>query len=788
MFVFVFWFLMLRICQSCPIGILNGKICSGHGHCAEDVTTGLDETCVCWDGYTGPDCSQRVCPSGRAWIDYATANNTAHAEYTECSNMGYCVYETGLCSCRDGFEGAACDRMRCPLALTQTGQKVECAGHGRCLSMREAAVQQDYISLWYSATYDDWDADMIFGCACDKGFGGYDCSEYLCPKGDDPLTPGVDEIQIIDCICTIGSSCNGTLALTFRGQTTKPIPMDATPELVEYYLEQLSTINDIEITFSGGERDFSLCDEFGTTALITFLTEHGDVPSLNYTLYPGKAGINPQISIFTDGTASALRPALESVMGTKEEAECSNHGTCDTATGQCLCYRGFTSSNGLGRNEAGVLGDCGAIEQNSTIYISFDLVEYPNATQDIPCPAVVPRWSASSGIAICSGVGNCLPDRTCNCTDGYEGNACEFKTCPTGEAWWDEAEFNGDRAHRSDSVCSARGLCNRNDGTCTCDAEWSLFDGNNCNQFACYVNITDECSGNGRCATMAEFAQEALMIGSESGARIPVNYSDAWDANRVRSCLCDKSPGVWDYNTSSNAYRGPFAYAYTDWTGYSCSHAFCPTGDNPFTWGENEVQAINCSATDGSFNVSFRGADPPVRIPWNSHVDKVELELESLPTIRNVLVTFADPTGANTTTINQTVCKQGGQYVIIEFISERGDLPLLYIDDSELTGETNITEVIKGTREDVECSAAGVCNREIGICNCLDGHYSGADVVPFRELGAVGQRGDCGFRHTSTDDPKWYNILFQYSYVFDLGIEEDVIEIDVEGADVAAST
>lgn len=33
-----------------------------------------------------------------------------------------------------------------------------------------------------------WDADMIYGCVCDKGFSGPDCTIRNCPSGDDPLT------------------------------------------------------------------------------------------------------------------------------------------------------------------------------------------------------------------------------------------------------------------------------------------------------------------------------------------------------------------------------------------------------------------------------------------------------------------------------------------------------------------------------------------------------------------------------------------------------------------------
>ena len=36
-----------------------------------------------------------------------------------------------------------------------------------------------------------WDSDKIKGCHCDYPATGYDCSQTLCPNGDDPLTTGL---------------------------------------------------------------------------------------------------------------------------------------------------------------------------------------------------------------------------------------------------------------------------------------------------------------------------------------------------------------------------------------------------------------------------------------------------------------------------------------------------------------------------------------------------------------------------------------------------------------------
>lgn len=229
--------------------------------------------------------------------------------------MGVCNRQLGLCECRGGFTGEACQRLEC-----HNG----CNGRGRCMSMREAAAIIDGRNLQFEANYDGWDADMIHGCVCDDGWEGYDCSArcdgpsgyseevythdrircldnieqctgrtrvlmsnrqmsvsgarallthkaatYLvrrvsslttswtnidctplrscscvshlrfrtCPRGVDPYpsVDGVDEEQLVDCECQ--SQCSGSVLLGFGGHTTRPIPNDASAELIKYRLE-----------------------------------------------------------------------------------------------------------------------------------------------------------------------------------------------------------------------------------------------------------------------------------------------------------------------------------------------------------------------------------------------------------------------------------------------------------------------------------------------------------------------------------------------------------------------
>jgi hypothetical protein len=68
-------------------------------------------------------------------------------------------------------------------------------------------------------------------------FKGYSCGQNLCPTGDSPYNvKGVNELQAFTCHGTTGS-----FSLTFRENTTLPIPANATVTELKHRLEQLFT-------------------------------------------------------------------------------------------------------------------------------------------------------------------------------------------------------------------------------------------------------------------------------------------------------------------------------------------------------------------------------------------------------------------------------------------------------------------------------------------------------------------------------------------------------------------
>ncbi|OQS06265.1 hypothetical protein THRCLA_01679 [Thraustotheca clavata] len=205
-YAFVFLTLTSIVKGECPGG------CSTNGVC------GPRDMCTCFKNFMGNDCSQRVCPFGKAHVDTpkgdinmdrssSTAGliltnsqmypggtweyNNPNALpdeghfYMECSNAGLCDRSTGLCQCFPGFEGSSCQRAACNNACNQ---------HGVCKSIGFIASNGDRsLSITgnpkdkVSTTYDLWDAEKTMGCICDPWFEGPDCSRRSCKVGVDPL-------------------------------------------------------------------------------------------------------------------------------------------------------------------------------------------------------------------------------------------------------------------------------------------------------------------------------------------------------------------------------------------------------------------------------------------------------------------------------------------------------------------------------------------------------------------------------------------------------------------------
>lgn len=116
--------------------------------------------------------------------------------------------------------------------------------------------------------------------------------------------------------------------------------------------------------------------------------------------------------------------------------ECSNKGSCDRKAGTCQCFPGY---DGVACQRTVCPNNC---NDRGTCWPEKILANKATRTYATP-------WDANKHVG-------------CLCDTGFRGPSCELQECPTGA---DPVDGYGNEAGRD---CSGRGICNYNDGTCSC--------------------------------------------------------------------------------------------------------------------------------------------------------------------------------------------------------------------------------------------------------------------------------------------------------------------------------
>lgn len=215
-----------------------------------------------------------------------------------------------------------------------------------------------------------------------------------------------------------------------------------------------------------------------------------------------------------------------------------------------------------------------------------------------------------------------------------------------------------------------------------------------------------------------------------------------WDAHKIQGCICD--PG---------------------WTGADCSLRTCPYGDDPGSDGQaDEVQLIDCKATGGTFTITFRG-ETTAAIAFGASAADIDAALEALSTIDYVTTTIHDSGTA--------ACDASGKTTKVVFTHHAGDLPPMVLTSS-LTGTDNSLVLkengassafsgvgsVQGTREWVECSRRGLCNRATGICACHTDYVSSDGSIAVDEVQVIDCKATGGTFTIEFDGQTTGNIAF----------------------------
>lgn len=352
--------------------------CSGRGTC--DRSNGL---CSCQDGFRGSACQRLNCPGNgncngfgsclslreaarkRVAPDGAASatsfGDTASVKATWTADKIY------GCVCDDsrfrndvgsaiGFTGSDCSQRTCQrgdnfLTSDQVDevQVITCTADGGSFTLtfrdetsdpiyHDADAVKNYVKIA--------DGDVTF--ASSSITSASDLTSIL-SSGDVVQIAGNGEVRNF----TVSSVSSTTVVVNEKvGMTTttgSAIEIRKIVASVKNVLEGLQSIRTVSVSITASDGTTpatTACSASSNNVRVTFLEEFGDLPEMTasgtaLTLTSGSASV----SVATNTT------------GTKEDAECSNQGICDRATGQCKCFPSQTASDG--RAGQGRRPDCG---------------------------------------------------------------------------------------------------------------------------------------------------------------------------------------------------------------------------------------------------------------------------------------------------------------------------------------------------------------------------------------------------------------------------------------------
>jgi hypothetical protein len=104
----------------------------------------------------------------------------------------------------------------------------------------------------YGPSYTNWDKGAGTLCNCNAGYFGPDCSQAMCPKGDDPMTDNQNYRQILLTVQDY-APFSGVLGVSFQGETTFISLASPTSSDCETSFEASEKFDDITCVYSAND-------------------------------------------------------------------------------------------------------------------------------------------------------------------------------------------------------------------------------------------------------------------------------------------------------------------------------------------------------------------------------------------------------------------------------------------------------------------------------------------------------------------------------------------------------
>ena len=522
-----------KLCEDRSCGFANCTY--PHGKC--DRRTGQ---CACAKGYEGKDCASKSCNGGKG-----------------CSGNGVC--QRGVCICRAGWRGEACDEIE--TCVGGCGGKTR----GECMS----AVSPTGV--------------LERRCRCKPGFSGVDCSLSECnpvqPDGSFrnlSLSPAAG--------CGLHGYCDGVSGgcVCAPGWSGPRCDVRRCPKDCAHAGLCVGGSCVCEAGRVGAACDEHACDDptcagHGTCVRGVCMCDAGFV---------GKR-------CESKGCPGAPKP-------------CGGVGKCvatpATPARLTAASAAASNANSASREE---------VNASSALRMSASerrlAVALPPSTNSTTAMQLAERYRAAAVVSFPSALAIFQPLTLarCECPPGRGGQACEQLLCPVGPGPPPASggPAIGGRGGLAGVPCSGNGRCDTRSGTCECTPPWH---GPSCSLRGCAAN----CSSHGTCdplsgacvcnegwgGPLCERPGCAMVGGYECAGP-----SHGWCDTRRRTCVCAAGwggpacavaqPASCPHNCSghgecvagrsgSGVSGGGGCVCEAGWRGVDCSRPVCPADCN----------------------------------------------------------------------------------------------------------------------------------------------------------------------------------------------------------------